>query len=52
MVAWWLTVIQCFLQDGDGFCKLDYKKDDMSDLTIKIDRSKILTSGREGISSP
>lgn len=43
---------QCFLQAGDDFCKLEYKKDDLSDLEIKLDRSKILTTGREGMWSP
>ncbi|KAK1545213.1 peptidase family M49 [Colletotrichum paranaense] len=39
----------CFLQAGDDFCKLEYKKDDLSDLEIKLDRSKILTTGREAV---
>lgn len=43
------SILQCFLQAGDGFCTLDYKADDLSDLTIKIDRSKIMTSGREAV---
>lgn len=43
------SILQCFLQAGDGFCKLEYKADDLSDLTIKIDRSKIMTSGREAV---
>jgi hypothetical protein len=39
---------QAFLEAGDDFCKLEYKNDDLSDLTIRLDRSKILTSGRKG----
>lgn len=42
------SILKCFLEAGDDFCKLDYTKDDLSDLTIKLDRSKILTAGREG----
>jgi hypothetical protein len=40
--------VQCFLEAGDGFCKLEYKNDDLSDLVISLDRSKILTAGRNG----
>ena len=43
------SVLQCFLTAGDDFCKLDYKEDDLSDLTIKLDRNKILSTGREAI---
>lgn len=42
------SILQCFLQAGDDFCVLDYKNDDLSDLQIKLDRSKILTTGRKG----
>ncbi|KAF4984185.1 hypothetical protein FZEAL_583 [Fusarium zealandicum] len=42
------SILKCFLEAEDDFCKLDYKKDDLSDLTIKLDRSKILTAGRDG----
>lgn len=42
------SILKCFLEAGDDFCKLDYKEDDLSDLTIKLDRSKILTAGRKG----
>lgn len=41
-------VDQSFLEAGDDFCKLEYKKEDLSDLEIRLDRSKILTSGRKG----
>lgn len=43
------SILKCFLEAGDDFCKLDYTKDDLSDLTIKLDRSKILTAGREAV---
>ncbi|KAG6053989.1 hypothetical protein E4U17_004171 [Claviceps sp. LM77 group G4] len=43
------SILQCFLQAGDDFCKLDYTKDDVSDVTIRLDRSKILTSGRKAV---
>ncbi|KAK3693852.1 peptidase family M49-domain-containing protein [Podospora appendiculata] len=42
------AILKAFLEAGDDFCKLEYKNDDLSDLTIKLDRSKILTSGRKG----
>ncbi|KFA62684.1 hypothetical protein S40285_06990 [Stachybotrys chlorohalonatus IBT 40285] len=43
------SILKCFLEAGDDFCKLEYEKDDLSDLTIKLDRSKILTAGREAV---
>lgn len=43
------SILKCFLDAGDDFCKLDYTKDDLSDLTIKLDRSKILTTGRKAV---
>lgn len=43
------SILQCFLQAGNDFCKLDYTAEDMSDLTIKLDRAKILTTGREAV---
>jgi dipeptidyl-peptidase-3 len=43
------SILQCFLSAGPDFCKLDYKKDDLSDLTIKLDRSKITTVGRKAV---
>ena len=44
--------MQCFLQAGDGFCELVHTQDDLSDLTIKLDRSKILTVGHAGMLMP
>ncbi|RXG47942.1 hypothetical protein VDGE_04363 [Verticillium dahliae] len=43
------SILQCFLQAGDDFCVLDYKKDDLTDLEIKLDRSKVLTTGRDAV---
>ena len=40
---------QCFLEAGDGFCKLESTKNDLSDLTIHLDRHKILTAGRAAV---
>ena len=41
--------MKCFLEAPDDFCKLDYKNEDLSDLTIKLDRSKITTVGRKAV---
>lgn len=43
------SILKCFLEAEDDFCKLDYKEEDLSDLTIKLDRSKILTAGRDAV---
>lgn len=43
------AILKCFLEAGEDFCKLDYQKEDLSDLTIKLDRSKILTTGRKAV---
>ena len=43
------SILRCFLDAGDDFCKLKYTKEDLSDLTIALDRSKILTSGRTAV---
>jgi dipeptidyl-peptidase-3 len=43
------SILKCFLNAGDAFCQLKYDKDDLSDLTIKLDRSKILTTGRMAV---
>lgn len=44
------SILQCFLQAGDDFCKLDYQGDNVEGLRIKLDRSKILTVGRKAVS--
>jgi dipeptidyl-peptidase III len=43
------SILQCFLQAGDNFCKLDYEGDNVEGLTINLDRSKILTVGRKAV---
>ncbi|OTB08846.1 hypothetical protein M426DRAFT_316873 [Hypoxylon sp. CI-4A] len=43
------SILKCFLEAGDDFCKLDYEGDNIAGLKIKLDRSKILTSGRKAV---
>ncbi|KAK6078692.1 peptidase family M49 [Seiridium cupressi] len=43
------SILQCFLQAGGDFCKVDYEGDKVEGLTIKLDRSKILTVGRKAV---
>ena len=43
------SILQTFLQAGDDFTKLQYSKDDLSDLTIRVDRAKIISHGRPAI---
>ncbi|PMD17494.1 putative dipeptidyl peptidase 3 [Hyaloscypha hepaticicola] len=43
------SILKCFLDAPDDFCKLDYKNEDLSDLTIKLDRNKITTVGRKAV---
>lgn len=43
--------MKCFLEAPEDFCKLDYKNEDLSDMTIKLDRSKITTVGRKAVES-
>ncbi|KAK5655003.1 hypothetical protein OQA88_6762 [Cercophora sp. LCS_1] len=43
------AILKSFLEAEDDFCKLEYKNEDLSDLTIRLDRSKILTSGRKAV---
>ncbi|KAK6843153.1 peptidase family M49 [Apiospora arundinis] len=44
------SILQCFLQAGDDFCKLEYSSgDDIKDIKINLDRSKILTTGRKAV---
>lgn len=45
------SIMKCFMEAGDDFCTLKYKNDDLSDLTIHIDRSKVLTTGRKAVES-
>ncbi|KAI9842780.1 MAG: hypothetical protein M1838_002978 [Thelocarpon superellum] len=43
------SILQCFLDAGGDLVKLHYAKDDLSDLIISLDRSKILTHGRPAV---
>lgn len=46
------SILQCFLQAGDGFCELEGAgpdSDDLSGLQIRLDRAKILTTGRRAV---
>ena len=43
------SILRTFLDAGDGFAKLDYSKEDLSDLTIKLDKHKILSHGRPAV---
>lgn len=43
------SILRTFLDAGDGFVKLSHEKEDLSDLEIHLDRSKILTHGRPAV---
>lgn len=43
------AILQSFLSAGSEFCKLDYSKDDVSDLTIYLDKTKIQSHGRPAV---
>ncbi|KAI9699009.1 MAG: hypothetical protein M1836_003198 [Candelina mexicana] len=43
------SILRTFLDAGDDFVKLAYTQDDLSDLTIRLDRSKILSHGRPAV---
>ncbi|KAK5120916.1 hypothetical protein LTR85_005700 [Meristemomyces frigidus] len=43
------AILQVFLSAGDDFCKLEYSKDDVSDLKIHLDRTKIQSHGRPAV---
>ncbi|KAM0799747.1 peptidase family M49-domain-containing protein [Usnea florida] len=43
------SILKTFLEAGDSFCTLDSQTNDLSDLTIRLDRSKILTHGRPAV---
>ena len=43
------SILQCFLEAPDNFCSLSYQNEDLSDLVIKLDRSKITTIGRAAV---
>ncbi|PLN76909.1 dipeptidyl peptidase [Aspergillus taichungensis] len=43
------SILRTFLDAGDEFVKLAYTKEDLSDLEIHLDRSKILSHGRPAV---
>ncbi|KAI9685986.1 MAG: hypothetical protein M1822_003969 [Bathelium mastoideum] len=43
------AILQTFLGAGSSFCDLAHSKDDLSDLSIKLDRQKILSHGRPAV---
>lgn len=43
------SILKCFLESPEKFCELSYKNEDLSDLAISLDRSKILTAGRKAV---
>ncbi|THC96755.1 hypothetical protein EYZ11_003764 [Aspergillus tanneri] len=43
------SILRTFLDAGGDFVKLAYTKDDLSDLEIHLDRSKILSHGRPAV---
>lgn len=43
------SILRVFLNAGKEFCELEYTKDDLSDLTIRLERSKILSLGRPAV---
>lgn len=45
------SILRIFLNAGIEFCELEYKEKDLSDLTIRLERSKILELGRRAVES-
>lgn len=43
------AILKVFLSAGPEFCELQHTKDDLSDLTIKLDRTKIESLGRPAV---
>lgn len=43
------AILQVFLEAGPEFCELKYSKDDLSDLVIFLDRTKIESHGRPAV---
>jgi dipeptidyl-peptidase-3 len=43
------SIMRTFLNAGVEFCELEYTKDDLSDLTIRLERSRILDLGRPAV---
>lgn len=45
------SILRTFMDAGENFCELKATKDDLSDLEIYLDRSKILSHGRPAVES-
>ena len=43
------AILQSFLSAGPDFCKLEHSKDDVSDLKIHLDKTKIQSHGRPAV---
>ncbi|PLB54335.1 dipeptidyl peptidase [Aspergillus steynii IBT 23096] len=43
------SILRTFLEAGGDFVRLSYTKDDLSDLEIHLDRSKIISHGRPAV---
>lgn len=43
------SILQCFLNAGSDFVKLNHTASDLSDLNVSLDRTKILTHGRPAV---
>jgi dipeptidyl-peptidase-3 len=43
------SILRTFLNAGVEFCELEYTKDDLSDLTIRLERSRIVDLGRPAV---
>jgi dipeptidyl-peptidase-3 len=43
------SILRTFLNAGVEFCQLEWEKDDLSDLTIRLERSRILDLGRMAV---
>lgn len=44
-----LSILRTFLDAGEGFATFDYSTKDLSDLTIKLDKDKIISHGRPAV---
>lgn len=43
------AILQVFLRSGGNFCKFEYSKEDLSDLKINLDKTKIHSHGRPAV---
>ncbi|KZM27802.1 Dipeptidyl-peptidase III [Ascochyta rabiei] len=43
------SILRTFLNAGVEFCELEWKEDDLSDLTIRLERDRILDLGRAAV---